>query len=284
MSRIYDVIVIGSGPAGAGAGINAARHGLGTLMLAESFQGESRTAKIENWLGEPVISSKSLAQKLEAHIKSFPLSLKIKMPEKVHTIRKNNHLYELITSKASYQSKAIIVATGVSHRKLNVAGEAELSDKGINYCTNCDAPFYTGKNVALVADAGHRDDAFKTLSKYAKNVYRVEPLGIVQITGNNWVTGIMYLDQKTKQQQTLSVDGVFVELGWQPNSNAVKDLVQLDEFRFIITNRETGATSEPGIFAAGDVTNGRYKQYNIAAGDGVKAALGVRDYLSHTTR
>lgn len=278
---MYDVIVIGAGPAGVAASINATRHGLKTLLVAQSFLGESGTTRVENWLGDPVLSKKDLAKKLEEHVKAFGKSLEFKVPATITKIAKNDALFEVKTLDNVFRARALIVATGSSRRKLGVEGENKLYDKGIGYCVNCDAPFYNGKNVVLVTNTDKTGEAFKSLSKYAKNVYLIEPAAIVEIEGKNWVTGVKHIDQKTKQQRLLSADGVLVELGLEPNISLVKDLVELDESGFIVVASQTGATSQPGIFAAGDVANGKYKQYNIAAGDGVKAALAARDYLNN---
>ncbi len=280
MNGMYDVIVIGAGPAGAAAAINAARHESKIALVAESFLGESGGVRIENWLGDPGLSKKDLAKKLEEHLKVFDKSLTIKIPTTIVKIEKYKALFKVKTPTEQLQGKALIIATGTSHKRLLVGGENRLYNKGISYCINCDAPFYSGKKVALVSNAGKTEEASKTLSKYAKNVYLIELQEIIRIEGETWVTGVTHFDPKAKQEQLLLVDGIFVELGFEPNSGLVKELVELDDSGFIVTDAQTGATSQPGIFAAGDVANGKYKQYNIAAGDGVKAALAARDYLN----
>lgn len=304
---MYDVIIIGGGPAGAAAAVYAARKRLKTLLITESFGGQSVVSDdIQNWIGEPHISGFDLAQKFEKHVRAFPEMVEIKMPERVMNVKEKGADFEAQTDKGNvYDGKTLILAVGARRRKLGIPGEDKFSGKGVAYCSTCDVPLFSGKKVAVVGGGNAGLEAVQDLFSYAYEVYLMEyadtlkgdPVTqeeikknpklkqiilnaqIIEILGDKFVSGIKYKDRRTGEEKVLGVDGVFVETGSQPNSEMVKGLVELDKWGQVIIDSKHASTSHPGIFAAGDITDDPYKQNNISAGDAVKAALAAYNYL-----
>lgn len=302
---MYDLIIVGGGPAATAAAVYAARKQLKTLLIAESFGGQSIvSADIQNWIGEPHISGFDLAQKFEAHVRAYPDVVDVKMPEVATAVRRASPDFEVETDRGKYQGKAVILAPGARRRKLGVPGEKELDGKGVAYCSTCDAPLFKDKAVAVVGGGNAGLEAVVDLFPYASKIYLMEfgdalkgdpvsqehvrknpKVQIIlnaqskEIVGKDFVTAIAYVDRKTNETKTLDVQGVFVEIGSVPNSEMVKGLVALDKYGQIVIDSKHGTTSVPGIFAAGDVTDDPYKQNNISAGDAVKATLAAYAYL-----
>lgn len=303
MDSLYDVVIIGGGPAACAAGVYTARKQLKTLLITESFGGQSIVSDdIQNWIGESHISGLDLAKKLEAHIRSYPDVLEVKSPEKVVGVKSD---FVVITDKSTYKSKTIIIASGARRRKLGIPGEDKFEGKGVSYCSTCDAPLFAGKKVAVVGGGNAGLEAVQDLFPYASEIYLLERgenikgdqktfqeiqknpkfkavllnTQTVEVTGEQLVNGIKVKDLKTNQEKTVEVGGIFVEIGSVPNSEIVKDLVQINEHGEIMVNAKHATTSHPGVFAAGDVTDDPYKQNNISAGDGVRAALSAYNYL-----
>lgn len=304
---IYDVIVIGGGPAGVAAAVYAARKRLKTILITDSFGGQSIVSDdIQNWIGEIRISGYDLAKKFENHVRSYSDIVDIKMPEKVLKVRKTGEMFEVDTDKGNtYGGKVVIAAAGAGRRRLNVPGEKEFEGRGVAYCSTCDAPLFSGKKVAVVGGGNAGLEAVEDLFPYAEEIYLLEYGGAlkgdpgtleiikknsklkeiilnaetVEIQGDKMVTGLKYKDRKSGDIKELKLDGVFVEIGSVPNSDMFKDLVELDKFRQVVIDSKHGSTSHQGIFAAGDITDDPYKQNNISAGDAVKAALAAYNYL-----
>ena len=310
---LYDLIIIGGGPAGTAAAVYAARKRLKTLFITESFGGQSIvSADIQNWIGEPHISGFDLAKKFEEHVNSFSDVVEIRMPEKAVSVGKINCVngtrpcdFEVKTEEGgTYQAKAVILAAGARRRRLGVPGEDKLDGKGVAWCSTCDAPIFAGKVVAVVGGGNAGLEAVVDLFPYASKIYLLEfgetlkgdpvtqeqvkkntKVEIIlnaqtkEILGEQMVTGIKYLDRKTNQEKTLPLHGVFVEIGSVPNSEMVKGVMELDKWGQVIIDSKHASTSVPGIFAAGDITDDPYKQNNISAGDAVKAALAAYAYL-----
>ena len=326
-TALYDVIIVGGGPAGVAAAVYCARKQLKTLLITDSFGGQSIvSADIENWIGETHISGIDLAKKLEAHVRAYPDMVEIKSPEKVVNVKSvacrpitsTSEVYvgggdricdfEVITdpstgSGQAYQGKTVIVASGARRRKLGIPGEDTFSGKGVAFCSTCDAPVFRDKKVAVIGGGNSGLEAVTDLFPYASEVYLIDggpalkgdPATVdevkknpklkeiilnakpKQILGETLVTGLKY--EVTGQEKLLEVGGVFVEIGSVPNSEMVKDLVQIDDHGQIMMNFQHARTSHPGVFAAGDVTNDPYKQNNISVGDGVRAALAAYSYL-----
>ena len=310
---LYDLIMVGGGPAGIAAAVYAARKRLKTLLITESIGGQSIvSADIQNWIGEPHISGFDLAKKFEEHVRNFSDIVAIKMPEKAIVVNKINYAngarpcdFEVKTDSGNvYQGKALILAAGARRRRLGVPGEDKFDGKGVVFCSTCDAPIFKNKIVAVVGGGNAGLEAVIDLFPYATKIYlmefgdslkgdpvtqeqirknpRVEVILNAQtkeIIGDKTVTEIKYLDRKTNEEKLLKVEGVFVEIGSVPNSEIVKGVVDLDKFGQIIIDSKHASTSTPGIFAAGDITDDPYKQNNISAGDAVKATLAAYAYL-----
>lgn len=302
---IYDTIIIGAGPAGVAAGVYAARKKLKTLLIAESFGGQSIISNnIENWLGDIKLSGVELAEKLEKHLRAQK-DIAIKTGEKVMVVKKENKNFTVKTDKDNiYQTKTIIVASGARHQRLSVPGEDKFEGKGVSYCATCDAPLFKNKDVAVIGTGNSGLEAVIDLLPYAHKIYLMDILPAIkgdqvlqekirksdqinimlktqtqEIYGTQFVRGLKYKDLKSGKIKDLAIQGVFVAIGSVPNSEFIKDLVELDKYGQIIIDPRAQATSQPGVFAAGDITDTSYKQNNIAAGDGVKAALSVYEYL-----
>ena len=309
---IYDLIIVGGGPAGVAAGIYAARKKIKTVLVTDTFGGQSVVSdEIGNWIGEIKISGFDLAQKMEKHLKSFP-EIKIDENDLVVEIKpkeqKENSLplFEVLTqNKKVFVTKTILLTCGSSRRKLNVLGEKEYEGRGVFYCATCDAPFFGGKDVAVVGGGNSALESVVDLSHYAKNIYLLVRSNLLKgddltqemvykdpkvkiifnsemqaILGDGkLVTGVKYLDKTTGKIEEIAVNGVFVEIGSVPNSGLVKNLVRVNEVGEIVVDHKTQKTSAPGIWAAGDVTDVLYKQNNISVGDAVKAVLNIYDYL-----
>jgi len=310
---MYDTIIIGGGPAAAAAAVYSARKKMKSLLITESFGGQSIVSDdIQNWIGEAHISGFDLAKKLEAHVRNYPDMVEIKMPEKVTAVSAVNCMpdsgpceFEVKTDKSEYRAKTIILTAGARRRKLGIPGEKEFEGRGAAYCSTCDAPLFAGKTVAVVGGGNAGMEAVQDLFPYAKEVYvleygetlKADPVTIeevkknpklkeiilgaqaLEILGDKFVTGIKYKDRKSGEIRELEVGGVFIEIGSVPNSEFVKGLVDLDKYGQVIIDSKHATTSCPGVFAAGDITDDPYKQNNISAGDAVKAVLAAYAYL-----
>lgn len=310
---LYDVIIIGGGPGGVAAAVYTARKQLKTLLITESFGGQSIVSgNIHNWIGEKDISGLDLAKKLEAHVRNYPEMVDVKTEEQVTKVEmvkgtdpKRFGDFVITSDKGSYSGKTVIVTSGARRRKLGITGEDNFEGKGLAYCSTCDAPLFVGRKVVVVGGGNAGLEAVQDLFPYASEVYLMEYSDSIkgdpetfkeiknnsklkeiilnaktlEVLGDTMVTGIKYQDTKSSQEKTLEVGGIFVEIGSLPNSEIVKELVQLDPHGQIMINFQHATTSHPGVFAAGDVTNDPYKQNNISVGDGVRAALAAYNYL-----
>ncbi len=303
---LHDVIIIGGGPAGVAAAVYTARKRLKTLLIAESFGGQSIVSDdIQNWIGEQHISGFELAQKMEAHTRAYPDMVEIKM-EKAIAVAEQGHDFMVKTEQGGeYAGKTLILAAGARRRKLGVPGEEQFNGKGVAYCSTCDAPLFSDKKVAVVGGGNAGLEAVEDLFPYASEVWLMERTdtlrgdaitqdaikknpkfkgmifnaAITEIIGDKFMTGVKYTDAATGEKKELTLDGVFIEIGSIPNSEMVKGLVELDQYGQVKIDSKHATTSYPGIFAAGDITDDPYKQNNISAGDAVKAALAAYAYL-----
>ena len=302
---MYDLIIIGGGPAGAAAAVYAGRKKLKTLFLSESFGGQSLVSDdIENWIGTKKMTGFEFAKMLEEHVKSQE-DVEIKMPERVVSVKKLENGFGVATDKNNhYESKTLIITSGGRRRRLNVSGEDKFEGRGVSYCSTCDAPIFKNKIMAVIGGGNAGLEAVIDLVPYAAKIYLInrspEPTGdpltleeigksdkvviinnaqTQEITGEKFVSGLKYLDKTDNQIKELAVEGIFVEIGSTPNSEFLNGLVETNQAGEIVVDHKTGATSMSGIFAAGDVTDEIYKQNNISAGDGVVAALSAYNYL-----
>ena len=303
-NKLYDVTVIGSGPAAVSAAIYAARKGLNVAMIGVKIGGQVLdTNEIENIIGTVSTTGAKFAETLETHLKEHEIAFK--EGHLVKEIKEEGKDKILITDDGkSYKTKTVIVATGAKPRSLNIPGEAEYVGKGVHYCSTCDGPFYKGLNVAVIGGGNSGVEAALDLSGIAKSVTLIEFMpelkadkvlqeklaeqsnvktilnsATVRVNGNEFVESIVYKSRETNEEKTLNVEGMFVEIGLSPRSEVVKDLVETNKIGEIVINPENNSTSVAGIFAAGDVTSIRQKQIIIAMGEGAKAALGAFEYL-----
>ena len=303
-NKLYDVTVVGSGPAAVSAGIYAARKGLNVAMVGVKIGGQVLdTNEIENIIGTVLTTGAKFAETLEKHLKEHEIGFK--EGHLVKEIKEDGKDKILVTDDGkSYKTKTVIVATGAKPRSLNIPGEAEYVGKGVHYCSTCDGPFYKGLDVAVIGGGNSGVEAALDLSGIAKSVTLIEFMpelkadkvlqeklaeqpnvktilnsATVRVNGNEFVESIVYKSRETDEEKTLNVEGMFVEIGLSPRSEVVKDLVETNKIGEIVINPENNSTSVAGIFAAGDVTNIRQKQIIIAMGEGAKAALGAFEYL-----
>lgn len=305
----YELVIVGGGPAGTAAGVYAARKKIKTLFITDSFGGQSIVSDdIQNWIGTKSVSGFDLAKMFEEHLRAQE-DLEIIEGEKVNKIEKTEgevKKFRIVTeSNKIFETKTVLVAAGSGRRRLGVPGENEFDGRGVAFCSICDAPIFKNKVVAVVGGGNAGLEAIIDLFPYADKIYllnrnnglkgdpsvrekivnnpKVEIIlnaEIRKISGKEMVTGLEYKDKKTNEIKNISLQGIFVEIGSVPNSGMVKDLVDLNGKGEIIVDHRTQAASEKGIWAAGDVTDVLYKQNNISAGDGVKAALNIYEYLS----
>jgi alkyl hydroperoxide reductase subunit F len=298
---MVDLVIIGAGPAGITAGIYAARKKIDFLMLSKDVGGQTiLSADVENYTGYQFITGPELVAKFEEHLKQFSVSFK--RDEEVKSVRKDKKGCFLVeTMRASYEARAVIVASGRRSRLLGAKGEDFFRNKGVSYCATCDGPLFAKKKVAVIGGGNSALDAALQMIRIAEKVYlvninpslggdqimrqKVESAPNVEIL-NNGVTREILGDQfvraiKVEQSgvlKELALEGVFVEIGSVPNSDFVEGVSKNPGGEIAVDN--LNRTSIPGIFAAGDVTDIPEKQIIVAAGEGAKAVLGVFRYLS----
>jgi len=304
---MYDLIIIGGGPAGIAAGIYATRKKLNTLLISRDFIGQvGKAFLIENYPGFEEIRGVALMERFKKHLEKFAID--INEGEEVSKISKRKDgTFEVTTSqKDRYFARAIIVASGRDPRPLEIPGEKEFLGRGVSYCTTCDAPLFQDKDVVVIGGGNSGFGAALELSKYCPKIYilhrgskpradeivqervkktkKIKVLlntDIKEIKGKNFVESIVYQDLKIKKQKTIIVQGVFVQIGSIPATGFVRGLVDFNEKDEIKIDSKTFSIKTPGLFAAGDVTDVPIKQIVVAAGEGVKAALSVYEYLQN---
>ena len=304
-NNIYDLIIIGGGPAGMTAGIYAGYQKLKTLLITKNFGGQinRKAVTIENYPGLGEISGAELIKSFEKHLKRFPVEI---LNDTVVEVKKENENFTVLTGegKKEFQAKAVIVASGADPRPLEVLGEKEFIGRGVSYCVTCDGPLFQNKKVAVVGGGNAGLEAAIFLAQWAKKIYILEFLPqlpatpvhiqkvknldkveiitnveIKEIKGKEFVEALVYQGRDSNELKTLEIDGIFIEIGSMPATNFVKDLVDFNEKDEIIVNPYTAETKTPGLFAAGDVDNVLYKQIVIACGEGAKAAISAIKYL-----
>lgn len=304
---IFDLLVVGGGPAGASAAIYSARKGIRTGVIAKRFGGQVLdTLGIENFISVKETEGPKLVAALEQHVKSYDVDVMnlqgaaALIPGEVIEVK--------LDSGASLKAKSVVIATGARWRELNVPGEREYRNRGVAYCPHCDGPLFKGKRVAVVGGGNSGVEAAIDLAGIVSHVTLVEfdtdlradavlqrklrslpNVSIItsakttEVLGNgSQVNGMRYTDRKTGASHLIALDGIFVQIGLLPNTDWLKGTVALSE-RGEIEVDARGQTSIPGVFAAGDVTTVPYKQIIIAMGEGSKAALGAFDHLIRTS-
>ncbi|TDQ80670.1 alkyl hydroperoxide reductase subunit F [Dongia mobilis] len=303
----FDVLVVGGGPAGAAAAIYAARKGIRTGVVAERFGGQVLdTMAIENFISVSHTDGPKLAVALEEHVKAYDVDImNLQRAEKLVPARLPGGLAELhLANGAVLKAKSIVLATGARWRQMNVPGENEYRNKGVAYCPHCDGPLFKGKRVAVIGggnsgveaaidlagivaqvtliefDSKLRADAVLVAKLNSlPNVKVITSALTTEVRGDGTrVTGLSYKDRNTDNIHQLDLEGIFVQIGLMPNTEWLKDAVALSP-RGEIEVDHRGATSQPGVFAAGDATTVPYKQIVIAMGEGSKASLSAFDYL-----
>lgn len=307
---MYDLIIIGGGPAGAAAGVYAARKKIKTLLIAKEFGGQSLVSPdVQNWIGTKSISGLELAQNLEEHVRSQE-GIEIVDGDLAEGVVKSDSGFSIKTKEGkSFESKTVLVVSGSRRRRLGIPGEDKLDGKGVAWCATCDAPLFGGKTVAVIGAGNAGLEAVRDLFPYASKVYLINrsdkikgdavtfeeikknpKLEIImmaetkEILGDKMVTGLKYLDAESGQEKELKLDGVFIEIGSIPNVEFLGDLVEKNQYNEIKVDHKTQQTSQPGVWAAGDVSDVLYKQNNISAGDAIKAVLNIHDYLNGVER
>ena len=297
---IYDLVILGAGPAGITASVYAARKKLNFLVVTQDVGGQAAlSGDIENYTGYQFITGPQLALKFQEHMDSF--GIKLNMPEEVKKIEKQGKVIRIVTDKSEYLSKTLIVATGKRPRELNIDGEKEFKNKGVTYCATCDGPLFRGKNVAIIGGGNSALDAALQMVRISPKIYviniasqlegdlvmveKVEEASGVEVWNNSKVKrifGDVFVGgievEKEGETRDLAVEGVFVEIGLVPNADFA-DILQRNQQGEIIVDCYNN-TGVEGIFSAGDVTNVPEKQIIIACGEGSKASLAAFRYLS----
>ena len=304
-SPLFDVLVIGGGPAGASAAIYAARKGIITGMVADKIGGQvNDTLAIENIIGLPYTEGPMLAANLDKHLQQYPIQ-QLQGQRAKRLIPANPLQIELENGRI-LQSKTIVLATGAAWKQLGIPGEKELRNKGVAYCPHCDGPIFKGKRLAVVGGGNSGVEAAIDLAGIASHVTilefsealnadqvlqdRLQSLSNVtiltntqtlEITGQDKVNGLTYQNRSTHELHRLELEGVFILVGLAPNTAWLGDTIARNRCGEIITDSK-GATNVPGVFAAGDCTDSPYKQIIISMGSGATAALGAFDHLLRT--
>lgn len=311
---MYDLAIIGGGPAGVAAGVYAARKRLKTLFVAESIGGQSTDSQdIQNWIGTPHITGMDLGKALEKHLREYAdgpgeTDVDLKIGERVQNISKTEGgAFSIATNKTTYMAKTVLVAAGGSRKKLDVPGAAALENKGVTYCASCDGPLFAQQDVVVIGGGNAGFETAAQLLAYCKSVTLVhrqsdflradkatvdtvlahpnmkaltntEPVEI-KAGANGFVSAISVKDKTNNDTRDIPCAGVFVEIGMVSNTDFVKDLVALDEWGRVKVDSKTQRSSVEGIWSAGDCSDGLYHQNNIAAGDAVKALEDIFYFL-----
>ncbi|MGP8080326.1 MAG: FAD-dependent oxidoreductase [Dehalococcoidales bacterium] len=304
---MYEIIVVGGGPAGMAASVYAARKRLNTLLIASDIGGQVNwTSGVENYLGYQFIEGADLITKFQQQVNQFPIDQKIGV--KVVQIKKIDGGFEVIAeSGEKFQGKTVLLASGKRPRRLNVEGERELTGRGVTYCATCDGPIFAGQKVAVIGGGNSAIEAALDMVKVAEHVDMVsvtpltgDPIMIEKLAdaknltiytgyqtekvlGQGLTKGIVIKEIKTGKIQQLDAAGIFVEIGLEPNSDMVKNLIKLNQNGEVPVNCSC-ETEIPGLYAAGDVTTVPEKQIVIAAGEGAKAALQADRYLQRLAK
>jgi len=303
---LYDLAIIGGGPAGVAAGVYASRKRLKTIFITKDWNSQSTVSEgIENWIGTVKISGPDFAKSLEAHLRAYASDvLEIKVGESCEKIEKIDGGFKVSTPKGSYEAKTVLITTGSFRRKLDVKGADVFEHKGLTYCASCDGPLFAGQDVVVVGGGNAGFESASQLLAYCKTVtllnrtdkFRADPVTMEtvsknphfkiipnaipkEVKGEKFVSGFVYTDAISQKDTELKVTGIFVEIGSVPTTYFAKDLIKIDEWAHILVDPKTQRASIPGVWAAGDCTDGLYSQNNIAAGDAVKALEDIYLFL-----
>lgn len=297
---VYDVLISGAGPAGLTAAVYCARKLLKTALISENIGGQAlQSWAIENYMGYRMITGEDLMKKFEEQVRELNIHFEL---DSIVSITKNNGLFTVKTAgEWTFLARSLILAQGNRPKNLGVAGEERFLGRGLSICSTCDGPLYRRKKVAVVGGGNsalqtavemsgiatsvslivrssiRADEAYITMIRSKPGITVHMPARITALQGDQFLTGITIRDDNGTEQ-TISIDRLFVEIGWQPNTGMLKDLVTLNERGEVAIDLNCH-TNVPGIFAAGDVTSVKNKQIIIAAGEGAKAALEAHEYV-----
>ena len=304
---MYEVIILGGGPAGLTAAVYVARKKLNAMLICKELGGQpTQTSGIENYMGYQYIEGAELMEKFEKQVSQFPLEQKT--DTQVVSLSRIDGGFRVGTAdNETYDAQTVIIATGARPRELNAPGEQKLRGRGVTYCEICDGPLFAGQPVAVIGGGNSGVSAADDMLKIASHVYLASKTGltadpvlidkvkdaknitiltehdVVEITGDSRVDGIVLKNNKTGKTNKLDVAGVLVEIGLMPNTEFARNLVGVNEVGEIVVDCLCH-TNMPGIFAAGDVTNVPGKQIVVAAGEGAKAALQAHNYLQRQVK
>jgi len=301
----YDLIVLGGGPAGLNTALYAKRKGLQVGVIARDIGGQVMdTSSVENYLGFTSLSGEELMKKFVGHVNELEVPvLEYEELESVN-VKDNSNIREVVLKNGQrFNTYSVVIATGSKPRKLGVPGEKEYSGKGVCYCAICDGPLFAGEEVIVAGGGNSAVEAAIDLAKISKKVtivhrsqFRADQIlidqlsrldnvevklqtQILEVEGDKFMTGVRVADRESGEEYIVEGAGLFVEIGYLPNSEMFSNLLSLNERNEIVVDRY-GKTSVDGIYAAGDVTDTPYKQIIMSAGDGAKCALAVNDYLN----
>ncbi|MDO8552564.1 MAG: FAD-dependent oxidoreductase [bacterium] len=310
---MIDLVIVGGGPAGASAGVYAARKRLKTVLVVQEWGGQSNvSSEIQNWIGTPAISGQQLADSLRKHVESYAGDyLSIMFPERAVSLTQNNEKVSVsLGSGKTMEARAAFLAPGATRRKLDIPGASEYDQKGLTYCATCDGPLFEGKDVAIIGGGNAAFETAAQLLAYCKTVtlvnrsdsFRADEITIravlahpnirvlknavpTEVVGDKFVNGLKWKNP-AGDEKTLAVEGIFVEIGLIPNTSWLKDTLVLNQIGQIVVDPRTqrassvDSKSAPSrVWAAGDCTDGKYHQNNIASGDAVKALEDVYFFI-----
>ena len=302
---MYDLIIIGSGPAGLGAAVYGRRAGLSTLVIEKNPMSGGQvlnTYEVDNYLGLPGMNGFDMGMKFREHAEKMEAKF---MEADVSGIEDNGDYKTVLTSEGELQGRSVIIASGATHSHLGVPGEEELSGMGVSYCATCDGAFFRGKDVAVVGGGDvavedaiflaricrkvyliHRRDSLRAARSLQKAMMAMENVEICwdsvveSINGEDGVTDISVRSKKTGELEKLEVQGVFIAVGIRPNSEPFVGNIATDERGYLIAGEDC-ATSMPGVFAAGDIRTKKLRQIVTAVADGANAVEGAQEFLAN---
>lgn len=296
---MYDLAIIGGGPAGTAAGVYASRKHLNTVFITKEWGGQSTVSPdIQNWIGSPSISGDKLAADLKGHLEHYAGDhVDIINDQLVKSVEQSEDGFTITLADDSTQhAKSVLVCSGSKRRRLKAENADAFEHKGLTYCASCDGPIFAGQDVVVIGGGNAGFETAAQLLAYAKSVtllhrgpeYKADPVTVEKVLahenmtgilnadtkavhGEQFVNGLTYTDTQSDEEKKLDVTGVFVEIGMIPNTELVAGLLELDEYKRIKIDPWTQKASVENVWAAGDCTNVKYHQNNISAGDGVRA-------------
>lgn len=302
---MYDLIIIGAGPAGLAAAIYAARAELKFIVLEKEVMSGGQiinTYEVDNYPGLFHMGGFDLAMKFREHADALGASFVTGEVEKIESVSGGKKI--ICKDGTAYETKTVILSGGAKHRKLEVPGEENLAGSGVSYCATCDGAFFRNKEVAVVGGGDvavedalflarlckkvyviHRRDSFRAAKTLVSRLTEAENVEIIydsvvkEISGKFKVESVRLENKKTQEERTVALDGIFIAVGMLPETKAYEGLVELDETGYIVAD-ETGITSDPAVFAAGDIRTKALRQVVTAASDGANAVQSVERYLA----